>query len=338
MIGCHPERQLLTAITLFLISFLSAGLISSIFCDQAKAGTETGEFCPDCPDWTNLEGWLAQRDAYERAQINGLQNKDPDKNANVKGEEVAIQNYQVPELITYSKALRNSGFTTILDARDPTDYRAAHLSGARNLYWKSTQSNGNLDPQIMVQALCKLGVNNSDSILIYGDTYDGPSYIFWALRYLGHERLSVLAGGIAEALGAGLVADTVIPTFPQSNFSIDIQPRLLINQANLPQLLSGAGLKILDARDFSEYGQSRLTNMSMPFDAEKMYDDLKIKDAKTLEDLLSRRGLDRNKTILVYGTPGAYSLFYGLMLMGYNATLLEGDWWSKTDWVIRNVK
>jgi thiosulfate/3-mercaptopyruvate sulfurtransferase len=337
MIGCHLERQLLATVAIFLISFLSVGIILGVFCGQAKGGTETGEFCPDCPDWTNLEGWLAQRDAYERAQMNGLQNGLSNKNANIKSEEASNQNYRVPGLITYPQALGNSSFA-IIDVRDPLDYKAAHLAGARNLYWKSTQSNGSLDSKLMVQALRRLGVNNSDSILIYGDTNDGPSYIFWALIYLGHERLSILAGGISDALAAGLMPDTILPTFPQSNYSISIMQNLLVNKDSLPQWLNSADFKILDARAFSDYGRSRLKNASMSFDAQKLYDGLRIKDAKTLDDMLRRRGLDRNKTVLVYGTPGAYSLFYGLTLMGYNATLLEGDWWSKTDWVIKNVK
>ena len=43
-------------------------------------------------------------------------------------------------------------------------------------------------------------------------------------------------------------------------------------------------------------------------------------------------------TAIVYGTPQAYSLFYSLRLMGYNATLLEGDWWKETKWAVSNVK
>jgi len=54
--------------------------------------------------------------------------------------------------------------------------------------------------------------------------------------------------------------------------------------------------------------------------------------------LLNRRSLDKKGTQLVYGTPQAYSLFYALQLMGYNATLLEGDWWQETRWAVRNVR
>jgi hypothetical protein len=27
-----------------------------------------------------------------------------------------------------------------------------------------------------------------------------------------------------------------------------------------------------------------------------------------------------------------------LKLMGYNATLIEGDWWQKTEWTVSNVR
>jgi len=43
--------------------FLQLVLSSTIM-----AGTENGEFCPTCPDWTDLEGWQAKKDAYEQSQ------------------------------------------------------------------------------------------------------------------------------------------------------------------------------------------------------------------------------------------------------------------------------
>ncbi len=60
------EKMKTAALLLGLICALSLGILAM----AGSAGTETGEFCPTCPDWTNLDGWLAQRDAYERAQMN----------------------------------------------------------------------------------------------------------------------------------------------------------------------------------------------------------------------------------------------------------------------------
>ncbi len=50
-----------------IISILLHGLVLSA---PVLAGTETGEFCPTCPDWTDLEGWQAQKAVYEQEQQN----------------------------------------------------------------------------------------------------------------------------------------------------------------------------------------------------------------------------------------------------------------------------
>ena len=54
-----------------LVVSLLAVLYLNLIIGIALAGTETGEFCPTCPDWTDLDGWLAKKEAYERAQGNG---------------------------------------------------------------------------------------------------------------------------------------------------------------------------------------------------------------------------------------------------------------------------
>jgi thiosulfate/3-mercaptopyruvate sulfurtransferase len=111
----------------------------------------------------------------------------------------------------------------------------------------------------------------------------------------------------------------------------------LVTQDNLESMLDLSDARVLDARDFFEYGQSRLGNESICLSQDKLYENSRIKDARTLEDLFDRR-LEKSGTVIVYGTPQAYSLFYSLRLMGYNATLLEGDWWKETKWAVSNIK
>jgi len=50
-----------SALALFLLLCLALA-------HPALAGTETGEFCPTCPDWTDMDGWLAKKEAYEQEQ------------------------------------------------------------------------------------------------------------------------------------------------------------------------------------------------------------------------------------------------------------------------------
>ncbi|MFZ2535687.1 MAG: hypothetical protein WAX02_05770, partial [Methanothrix sp.] len=64
--GQKQQREI--AGTAFFISLLAATSLIFLF-STALAGTETGEFCPDCPDWTNLDGWYAQKESYENSML-----------------------------------------------------------------------------------------------------------------------------------------------------------------------------------------------------------------------------------------------------------------------------
>ncbi len=327
-----------------LITCFILAIYFSFLMGIALAGTETGEFCPTCPDWTDLEGWLAKKEAYEQAQMNGggkqsSTNTNAGTDATTKGAAAVEKPAPVyPKSALITSARSSFDGLVILDAREPEDYQSGHIPGARNIYWGDLQVKDALDPALAESILRKIGINNSDSLLIYGDEDEGADYVFWALRYLGHQNLSKLDGGVDAAWSAGIGPEASLPSIVESNYTVHIVPWLQVNESNIKAILELSQIQILDARDFVDYGKSKFTNISIPLDAEKLYDDFKVKDAKTLEDLLERRDLNKDGAQLIYGTPQAYSLFYGLELMGYNATLLEGDWWQKTEWAVRNVR
>jgi len=304
----------------------------------ASAGTETGEFCPTCPDWSNLEGWLAQKEAYERAQQNGpaATANSTSMSAVIAETERAIA-YPVPAIITRADSLMSGRI--IVDVRSPEDYTKEHIAGARNVFWRGLLDRGSLDPARAEIALKQAGINSSDPLLIYGGSDEGPALVFWALSYLGQKNLSLLDGGIGAALEAGIKREPSLLLQKESNYTANPVPWLLVTESSLESLLNRSHVQILDARDFIEFGKCHLTSAAIPFEAEKLRDDdNRMRDSADLADLFGRRSLDKNGTQLVYGTPEAYYLFYGLRLMGYNATLLEGDWWQETEWAVRNVR
>jgi thiosulfate/3-mercaptopyruvate sulfurtransferase len=303
------------------------------------AGTETGEFCPTCPDWTNLEGWLAQRDAYERAQMqqqNGQQSIGQAAMPMAAVPEKAPESYVRPDLITMPEGLDEEGI--MLDARSKDDYLAGHISGARNIYWRSLQQGGDLDPSLLEKALGEAGIDESQRIIIYGSPDDeGGPFLFWALSYLGHENISLLDGGVEAAKEAGAILSTDSPAAEPTNYSASIRPWVLVEPASLEGMLDQSALRILDARDFSEYGQNRLGNGSICLSHDKIYDERsRIKPPGALKSLFERR-TNPDDTVVVYGTPQAYYLFYSLRLMGSNATLIQGDWWKETEWAVSNI-
>lgn len=321
-----------------MIFCLFSALFASILMISALAGTETGEFCPTCPDWTDLEGWLKKKDAYEKAQMSGQQADSQNSEETAATNEIdPAKSYALPGLITSPASSALQGDRIILDVRPREDYLAGHISGARNLYWKELQKDGILDVAAAEDALGMAGVKKADHLLICSGSNQDEAFVFWALSYLGQNNISLLDGGLSAAKEAGvsLVTNAVSPQ--QVNYTASIVPWLLVTPDNLESRLSLANVRVLDARDFSDYGMSRLGNESICLSLDKIYDNSRIKGADILKDLFDRR-LDPSSPVIVYGTPQAYSLFYSLRLMGYNATLLDGDWWKDTKWAIRNVK
>jgi thiosulfate/3-mercaptopyruvate sulfurtransferase len=331
-LGLCPSAAAICISLLFMVIYLHCLTYT------ASAGTETGEFCPDCPDWSNLEGWLAQKEAYEQAQQNG-----PAATANSTGMSAPIvvtrraSAYPIPAVIT--QASSSMAGWIIVDVRSPEDYRSGHIPGARNVFWRELLNGDSLDFARAEITLRQAGINSSDPILIYGGSEEGPALVFWALSYLGQKNLSLLDGGIEAALAAGIKCETSIQLHDESNYTASPVPWLMVTEGSLGSLLNSSQVQIMDARDFIEFGKCHLTSAAIPFEVGKLLgDDNRMRDSADLADLFGRRSLDKNGTQLVYGTPGAYSLFYGLRLMGYNATLLEGDWWEQTKWAVRNVR
>jgi thiosulfate/3-mercaptopyruvate sulfurtransferase len=336
-VSCIERLQKLAGMT--LVGSLLAAFYLNLILGTALAGTETGEFCPTCVDWTNPDGWLAKKEAYEKAQGIGQPKSQPNEQAT--GNSAATpqadppkKGYALPELITSPASIKND--QVILDVRSEPDYSSGHIPGARSLYWKDLQKDGILDPSRAKEALGRAGVNESDRLLVYGDSGEGAAFVFWALNYLGHKDVSLIDGGRDAALDAGLALTTNAPSPRPTNYTIHVVPWLLVTSDNLESMLARADIGIVDARDFSEYGRNKI-NRSLSLSPDKIYEDSMIKDASKLEDLFGRR-LDKSGTAIVYGTPQAYSLFYSLRLMGFNATLLEGDWWKESKWAVSNIR
>jgi thiosulfate/3-mercaptopyruvate sulfurtransferase len=341
--GCRFAATSRRTVTLKRISIFTAGLFILMSSGQVVAEPESG-FCCNCEmKWINEHPysdpteWYSLYDKYcdpygnPKSPTTGVSVNPSTEMAEIKEKPYPKQEILVP-------ASSDLTGLVLLDMRHPDDFNKGHLAAARNIYWKDVLAQETLDPAKFESALRMAGVNDSDRLLVYGEQDEGAFFAYWALRYLGHENVSLLDGGVEAAWKAGKKPDTSVPVVSVSNYTAKIVPYLLVNEANLEKFLNLSDLDILDARDFVDYGKSKLTNSSIPLTADKLYEDSKIKDVKTLEDMLNRRDLNSKGTQLIYGTPQAYSLFFGLKLMGYNATLLEGDWWQRSKWAVSNIR
>lgn len=108
-------------------------------------------------------------------------------------------------------------FDCSFDLTDPARggalYAAGHVPGARYLHLDDdlagppTGSNGRHplpDPHVLAEKLRGEGLDSSDQVIAY-DNAGGPfaARLWWLLRWLGHDKVAVMDGGVAawESLG-----------------------------------------------------------------------------------------------------------------------------------------
>lgn len=136
-------------------------------------------------------------------------------------------------------------------------YREGHLPGARFLHLDRdlsgprTGSNGRHplpDPAALAAKLGQCGVSNSTQVVGYDDT--GSMYaarLWWLLRWLGHDRVAVLDGGMPAWQRAGHDVTTEVPAVRPAVF--DWRRREMpVDAAYLQAHLGDTSLLLLDGR------------------------------------------------------------------------------------------
>lgn len=336
----------------------------------ARAGTETGEFCPTCPDWTNLDGWFDEKAAYEekarnepqKAELNGEQNKSKKIGLEIKAVESnrganATQNSSSTNSSTISgnefinssavnsngtasgthKTSESAGATASLGSIEPdavivdiSPSATAYIDGAVNINYESFFGEGGeiVSVSEMAKLLGEAGISSNDSLLITGECMPcggGPSpafFTYWALKYLGHEKVRVLEGKIDDWQAAGLNISNISFVRPKTEYIPTIQPDLFASY----EFVAVGGPQIVDARRARDYEIGLIPGaINIPY--ENVLENDSIKQKEDLEKLFVN--LDRNRSVVVYTNIGveAALLWFALNDSGYDARLYTWrDW------------
>lgn len=138
-------------------------------------------------------------------------------------------------------------------------YAAGHLQGAfflhldRDLSSPMTGHNGRHplpDPRSLADKLGLAGVSPATQVVVYDDSYGMVSgRLWWLLRWLGHDRVAVLDGGIGQWLREGRPLSTERSDSVPAVFAQTISRRdwLVSAEAVLANIDSGE-LCLVDAR------------------------------------------------------------------------------------------
>ena len=142
-------------------------------------------------------------------------------------------------------------------------YAACHIPGAayadldRDLSAPRTPGSGRHPlpaPAAFAERLRAFGVNR-DSLVVAYDAGNGmyASRLWWMLRWLGHDAVFVLDGGLRRWVALGLPVDALVPVRSPGNFSASPRPDMQVDAAGVLARLAEPSFRLLDARAPERY-------------------------------------------------------------------------------------
>lgn len=247
---------------------------------------------------------------------------------------IVANEYPVQDFIIYPSefnALRDK--VQIIDIRSAADYGKGHIPGAIRLDLNATRTTTlqELRPVEDVQKILRAaGIEQKKPIVFYG-TNLWATYGWWLLRYLGHDDVKVLDGGLNAWRDAGYAVSTEAASKAPSNYTVDVQKDWFVDAAWVNAHLGDPKVQILDARTPDEHKVGHIPHGDSPSNinwVDATYGDYQaLKNSRDLQKLL--KGVDRKKTIVVYCKSGvrASYLLFALKTMGFtDVRNFDGSW------------
>ncbi|HYE34400.1 3-mercaptopyruvate sulfurtransferase [Methylocaldum sp.] len=135
------------------------------------------------------------------------------------------------------------------------EYSAAHIPGARFFDIDAIADRTNPlphmlpSPEFFAEAVGRLGIDNRTHVIVYdNNSFMASARVWWTFRVFGHERVSVLDGGLANWKSRELPLNADCVTAESRLFKAVFDPTLVRNLEEMRALISKSGTQIIDAR------------------------------------------------------------------------------------------
>lgn len=138
-------------------------------------------------------------------------------------------------------------------------YKAGHIPGAtyadlnKDLSSPITSTSGRHplpDIATINQKLGSWGIRADTQVVVYDDAYGSyAARLWWILRWLGHQNVAVLDGGITHWQQLGLPLTTEIPSIAEAEFITKANNNLISDTTSMEKAVNNPDLTIIDVRD-----------------------------------------------------------------------------------------
>jgi thiosulfate/3-mercaptopyruvate sulfurtransferase len=149
-------------------------------------------------------------------------------------------------------------FDLATPAKGDALYRAGHIPGARYVSLDADLSGPKIgttgrhplpDPMAAAANFARLGVGNDTQVVVYdADAGTFAARVWWMLRWLGHQQVAVLDGGLAAWTGAGLALSDDPEQWEPATFTPRVDTASRIGVTEVHPHAQQPGRVLVDAR------------------------------------------------------------------------------------------
>ena len=199
-------------------------------------------------------------------------------------------------------------------------------------------------PEAFAAAMSRAGIGRATHVVAY-DFGDGSTAarLWWLLRYFGHERVSLLDGGIARWNAEGRPLESQVPAYAPGAFAAEPQAAMRVDAGAVERLRGDPDALVLDSRMAERY-EGRVEPIdpaaghipgarSRPYPANvRSAEDPRFLEPARLRQEFDRLGAGRARRVVCYCGSGvnACQNLFALELAGFEPGILyEGSW---SDW------
>jgi len=231
----------------------------------------------------------------------------------------------------------------VIDARSSDLFLKGHLKNSVNLpasiTYENMSRNGKITtPTKMQKIIQDLGINVSDSILIYDDgIFFDASRVFWTLEVYGFENVKLINAGFSEFKKNGFEISTKPTKIKKSDYIVSINNKRLATKFSTQIATRNDSQIIIDARPKEAYiGKESIAkrfghipkaiNIPAGHNINSNGETSKLKNIDELKEVY--KNLDKNKKIVIYCKIGriASTNYFALRELGFDVANYDASW------------
>jgi len=146
-------------------------------------------------------------------------------------------------------------------------YQQGHIPGARYVHLDNdmsspvTATSGRHplpDVKILSEKLSSWGVDSGKQVVVYDDSFGSMAVkMWWLLRWLGHDNVALLDGGLPKWMKQKLPVSTELPKIVPAKFIPQLRAEMVADAAEVEQARQESCRLVIDARPEQRFAGER---------------------------------------------------------------------------------